>query len=197
MQTLASLKVKHSGLKRVLRLEPELRWSCRRQKEGAHRRPRVHHLESTSAAGMLATAVPAGADDNYCGSCARPTRLGGTARDQQREWGQKQGRAPEPKPAPGSVAQHRQHECLCRRRRARCGPLAQLQVVESRVAKRGRTRRIAQRVTRRTRTRAIAVVRLCMLSLLRPAGRAQARGASQTTGRWFGHPQRWRVKPHT
>ena len=85
MQTLASLQVKHSGLKRVLRLEPELRWSCRRQKEGAHRRPKVHHLECTSAAGMSATAVTAEADDNYCGRCARPTRLGGTARDQQRE----------------------------------------------------------------------------------------------------------------
>jgi hypothetical protein len=158
MRTLASLKVKHSGLKRVLRLVPELRWSWRQQKEGAHRRPRVHHLECTLAAGMSATAVPAGADDNYCGRCARPTRLGKTARDQQREWGQEQGRVPEPKPAPRGVAYYRQHECLCRRRRARCGPPAQLQVVGSRVAKRGRTRRTARRVTRRTRTRAITVV---------------------------------------
>jgi hypothetical protein len=165
MQTLASPRVKLSCLKRVLRLVPELRWSCRRQKEGAHRRPRVHHLECTSAAGMTATAVPAGADDNYCGRCTRPTRLGVTARDQHREWGQKQGRAPVPKPAPGGVAQHRQHECLCRRRRARCGPPAQPQVVGSRVAKRGRTRRIAQRVTGWTRTRAITVVRRCMLSV--------------------------------
>ena len=165
MQTLASLQVNHSGLKRVLRLVPELRWSCRRQKEGAHRRPRVHHLECTSAAGMSATAVTAEADDNDCGRCARPTRLGGTAGDQQRKWGQEQGRAPEPKPVPGGVAQQRQNECLCRRRRARCGPLAQPQVVGSRVAKRGRTRRIARRVTRRTRTRAITVVRRCMLSV--------------------------------
>ena len=192
--------MKHSGLKRVLRLAPGLRWSCRRQKEGAHHHPVVHHLECTSTAGMSATAVPAKADDNYCGRCTRPTRLGGTARDQQREWGQEQGRAPESKPAPGGVAQHRQHECLCRRRRARCGPPAQPQVVGSRVAKGGtRTRRTAQRVTGWTRTRAITMVPLCMLSLLRLAGRAQAQawGASQTTGRWFGHPQRWRVKPHT
>jgi hypothetical protein len=41
----------------------------------------------------------------------------------------------------------------------RCGPPAQPQVVESRVAKRGRTRRIARRVIGRTGTRAIAVVR--------------------------------------
>ena len=161
MQTLASLQVKqHSGLKRVLRLVPELRWSCRRQKEGAHRRPVVHHLECTSAAaGMSATAVPAGADDNYCGRYTRPTRLGGIVRDHQRERGQEQGRAPEPKPALGGVAQHRQHECLCRHRRTRCGPLAQPQLMGSRLEKRGRTRRIAQWRTRRTRRRAITVVR--------------------------------------
>jgi hypothetical protein len=187
MQTLTSLEVKHSGLNRMLRLVPELRWSCRRQKEGANRRPVVHHLECTSAAGMSATAVPAGADDNYCRRCTRPACLGGTARDQQREWGQEQERAPVSKPAPGGVAQHQQHECLCRRRRTRCGPLAQPQVVGSRVEKRGRTRRIAQRATRRTRTRTIAVVRRWGTPFRESAGPCAGAGY-QSGDSWLGWP---------